>query len=205
MRKYCLFAMILCVSATAWGSVITFDAVYVPYQLPLTNHDYYEGDYHIFGFSVIFNPLNPLNQYFPNNGTQHLGAGYYGQLIIERIDKGPFNAYCLDVTRFSSVTSGDYFWYDAIKTDGEIVRGALPLDDLIFDTYVIDLEDITYLEFYCRDTGSFAVDNIVVPEPATLLLFGLGSLVMIKRKKQSLKFDNTLAFRRLNGYSPLLL
>ncbi|MCK4886576.1 MAG: PEP-CTERM sorting domain-containing protein [Planctomycetes bacterium] len=185
MKKYCLFAMIMCVSATAWSSIITFDAEYVYSQRAVTHNDYYEGDYRISGTGIIFNPFNqnPYAATIPNNGTQHLGDGYYGELIIERIDKGPFDVYCLDVARYSSVTSGDTFWYDAIKTDGEIVRGDLPLDDLLFDTHVIDLKDITYLEFYCIDTGSFAVDNIiVVPEPATLLLLGLGSLVIIKRK-----------------------
>jgi len=181
MRKYYFFAIILCVSATAWSSIITFDAEYVYSQRAVTHNDYYEGDYRISGTGIIFNPLHQGGA-IPNNGTQHLGDGYYGQLIIERIDKGLFDVYCLDVARYSSVGSGDNFWYEAIKTDGEIVRGSLPLDDLIFDTYVIDLKEITYLEFYCIDTGSFAVDNIVVPEPAMLLMLGLGGLVIIKRK-----------------------
>jgi hypothetical protein len=180
--------LVLCSMTYAWGdiSVITFDAVDVDSQLGFGRGNYYyEGDYIMSGFGRIFNPFNqsPYSAAIPNDGTQHWGSGYDESLTMQRVDGAAFNVYSFDIARYSSVTLGNEFWFSANKADGALVNGTLPLTDLIFKKYSLNLKNITSLTLYSQSTGPFAVDNIHVPEPATFLLVGLGGILLRNRKK----------------------
>jgi hypothetical protein len=60
------------------------------------------------------------------------------------------------------------------------IEGASP-DETV---YAIFMEDVRFTEGSDRDYNDFVVEIRAIPEPATLLLFGLGGLTLLKRRKK---------------------
>lgn len=130
---------------------------------------------------------------YPDNGTAYLKFAIFATLVFQYTDSTPFQLVSVDLGEYA--TSSAYpkeITFVGHKSDGSTVTAEFTTDGIIdgtgpladFETFSFgdEFDNLSYVEI---PTIGYTMDNIFlvpIPEPTTLLLFGLGALSLLREQ-----------------------
>jgi hypothetical protein len=192
MKKMFTQVMFICLLATMTTQVLgqnytmTFDTTPVKVQDAYgPGQVYIEGDYSISvganGSLIRFDPYG--NSFSPNNGTIYMGGTYLSQPRLQRVDGNVFNLIGLDIAPYNILDPWTHVSLTGYLQDGSSVNASFRLSSNVpFNTQYLNWNGLKYVDI----ANGFAMDNIqvsTIPEPATLLLLGLGATIAARRQR----------------------
>jgi len=123
----------------------------------------------------------------PYNGSAYLRTSsepYQATLTIQEVNGSRFGIFSIDLADYSVHFSQSSPTFVGYRNGVEVGRNVFSTNSIDFETYQLsdDFRDVDSVEVL--EIG-YAIDNVhlqVVPEPASMLLFGIGGLLLRKRK-----------------------
>lgn len=191
-------------ASIASAALITFDTSPVAFQQGYGDGtQYVEGDFFISSTStpgahggvIRFNP-DAQRAIVPNNGTIHMGATYFSNPWLQRVDGGVFDFLGLDLAEYSEYVMTRSVDIRGIFESGAAVTRTFTLDRLLdgaggvndFQHFNLDWTNLVRVDFL---TYGFAMDNLVVfpsavvsvSEPSSLAILLIGIFGLVLRKQ----------------------
>jgi len=142
---------------------------------------HFNGDGRHSGIVRQNGPTDPGNwDLTGTNGPQFLGHNSYGQTGVIEFDM-PISFFQVDAAEGHSGVFN--LTFEAYDDTGLLEAVTLPSTvPEVWETITLSSTGITRIEYHSQD--AFGLDNMrFIPEPATLLLLGLGGLILRKRRQ----------------------
>ncbi len=206
-----LFTLIVLLSLNSlvMATTLTFEDYGEPVFGPANTEEYYYG-FHLPGWRV-YNKDGVLSTYGASsylyagtNGNRSIGRNSYDPKFISRIDDFYFNGATITsfkgahannaIVELIGYNNGSQVWYETLEFSGSVnvaevknftsSYSTIAVDSIRFHSWQEHLHQFVLDDFIYTDISQGGGPD-PVPEPSTILLFGVGllGLVRVTRKK----------------------
>ncbi len=185
MAKYLMFSLLVVMPQVVHASmIIDFNSAVAQ------NQTSYNED----GFNLTVNVANHLETFgtghpFAHGSPAAYNIGGNGLTTLTKIGGGSFELKSIDLSENldSLSLAGRTVKFTGTKTDTSTVMQTHIITDGLsaFETFSFTgFTDLTSVTWNQSSTGgSYSFDNLVVPEPSTLAMFGIALAVMARRRR----------------------